>query len=149
MIEAIQEELYGINRGNCEIYNCYNLGEVKVTSNKGEQRWGWASGGILGLNWERTCDIKNVYNLYEQPNYGGKYVGTVNIENDFYINKQEKYTKEYIISENFVTELNEYIENNTLAEEKCCKWVQSKNGYPMLDFNTIWNGTDWVKNKLS
>lgn len=120
--------ILGENRGFCSIYNCYNIGVIK-----GKEK----TGGIIGFNFERNITIKNCINFFEQELCGGKYVGNIYEYNCFYINQSDKYTKQYMMSKNFIEELNNYIEENAQAEEKWCKWVQGNNGYPTLDFNTV------------
>lgn len=49
-------------------------------------------------------------------------------------------------SQNFIEQLNNYIETNTdeITTLLWAKWIKGENGYPTLDFNTIWDGTKWV-----
>ena len=57
-----------------------------------------------------------------------------------------EYEKDYIQSLAYINEMNSYIENNDdgIDTTGWCKWILGDDNFPTLDFNTEWNGTEWV-----
>ena len=152
--------IVGINRGS-SIYNCFNTGEI-TSNNTGNNVYA-SAGGILGSS-EQTgtnCKIINSYNVgkvnYATRGYGaivGGYwyqdiTNTATLKNTFYQEDGdllgygefpsaqgiEKKTQEYMHSENLVTDLNNYIENNTdkIDTSQWRKWRLGEDNYPIFE----------------
>lgn len=141
-----------------KIYNCYNAGNIKCTAYSI-----WAcSGGIFGYmsNWMTSLDIINCYNVGETTSLWstGSIIAIIRgiaptTKNCYYLETLSKqtsiatpYSKEYMQRQDFVDELNNYIESNDddIDTSGWAKWVIQANGYPTLDFNTIWDGKEWI-----
>ena len=127
-----------------QVYNCFNAGKVKSDSK---------AGGIVG-NIYAAMKIKNVYNIGHvecTTNKIGAIVGgalwnnpETLIENSFYLegtatketttvtDKTKVYKKKKMKSEDFVKELNDYIDNNADVTEGWLKWKIGENGYPVF-----------------
>lgn len=138
--------ILGWTNYNPKIYNCFNVGNIKLDVR---------AGGIMGYVYAATS-IKNVYNIGKvecsnESGLGG-IVGTALwnnpdtlIENSFYLegtatkgtNKVTDTTIVYSIemmkSEKFISELNEYIDNNADTTEGWFKWKTGENGYPVFE----------------
>lgn len=133
-------------KSNGYIYNCYNVGKIEMLNQN-------RSGGIYGLfrsMVSSTLEINNTYLLKDLNirvgNSNGRLVNGNSIIVDT-VNATEL-EKNYMQSDNFIDNLNNYIEgtNNEMNTNGWAKWVKGKDGYPTLDFNTIWNGTEWETN---
>ena len=152
----------GIAGGNSAslIYNCFNIGEI-TSNNTGNNAYA-SAGGILGSSWQTgtNCKIINAYNLGKINNatrgYGaivggywyGNIANTATLINTYYkedgdllgygnfssAQGVEKKDQEYMYSENLVTDLNNYIENNTdeIDTSQWKKWMLGENKYPVF-----------------
>ena len=151
----------GINGGDywaseVNIYNCYNVGNV-ITENSTIYN---ATSGIYGYmqNQIGKLDIINSWNAGKIENLGkrGKaIIGkirtiTPNVSNCFYLENTSTETsiaqlcnQAYMQSEEFVNELNTYIETNNNTKG-WAKWIQVEGENPILDFNTVWDGEKWT-----
>ena len=142
------------------IYNCFNIGEI-TSNNTGNNAYA-SAGGILGSSGKTgtNCKIINAYNLGKINNatrgYGaivggywyGNTANTATLINTYYKEDDdilgygncsssqgvEKKDQEYMYSENLVTDLNNYIENNTdeIDTSQWKKWMLGENKYPVL-----------------
>ena len=141
------------NGGN--ICNSYNLGQVSASAAY--------VGGIFG----KADNSKLLCNNYSNAKLNGKAIGGIlgnkswgshTLKHNFYLNNVQveiaNTTTEgnpkdinYLKSQEFVNELNSYIESNQdeVDTTNWAKWVLASDGYPTLDLNTIWNGSGWVK----
>lgn len=119
------------------IYNCINFGNVGSAIQ------------YTTIGSDNKATIANYYNYGECSNFGlasNTYkncysledkVATINTE--IIIEKSEEYMK----SQDFIDNLNGYIESNTdeINTKNWCKWVAGSNNLPVLDFSLIWNPT--------
>lgn len=136
----------------CEIKNVVEIGGIFFSSlSKG--------GGKCNVT------LKNVFSLNKVENITNKMMGVttsmlegttfspsyVYYPNTFAsaTNDDDKYTGTKAMSpldmkkQDFVNALNDNI--ISLNDEGFAKWFLGENGTPTLDFNTIWNGTEWVQ----
>lgn len=126
-------ELDGITAGDSgypTVINCCSAGNLFKLS---------GTGGSIGYTTIRTA--KNCY-------YLDGIAGTTGItaktgETVFY---QTSDDPEAMTTAKVVTALNSYIESNEddIDTTGWCKWVIGDNNLPALDFDTEWNGTEWV-----
>lgn len=140
------------NAGN--ICNSYNLGQVSANASY--------VGGIFG----KADNSKLLCNNYNNAKLNGKLVGgifgnksygTHILKHNFYLDNVQveianTTTKgnpkdiNYLKSQEFVNELNSYIESNQdeIDTKNWAKWILGSEGYPILDLDTIWNGNEWI-----
>ena len=121
---------YGGSQGvSIYILNCYNKGIITSLHGK--------TAGILGYTFANNVIIKNVYTTQTANIDGGKYSGTILIENGIVINTGI-YSTDYMKSMDFINELNNYIKINLSQMQECCQWKQdNKNineGYPIFEW---------------
>lgn len=130
-----------------KIGNCNNFGEISGTKN---------SGGILG-NDMTPLYLFNCYNcgILDSTITGGVIISNnqtniKEIDNCFFLENLGKtnidgiipVSKEMMQNEDFIDTLNLYI-SSKISDTGWAKWKRGIDGYPILDFNTIWNGTEW------
>lgn len=123
---------------NVAIYNCANFGKTLAA--------------IVDQNLSGTCSVANCFNYGECNIFSntalvytncftleGK-VATVNS------NIVTEKTEEYMKSQDFINDLNDYTASNPegINTADWCKWIINDDNLPILDFNTEWNGTEWV-----
>lgn len=122
------------------IYNCFNAGNGTI--------------GILGGKLNSPTQILNCFNYgtcskfaIGNPDTATNCFYLTGIAPESGINSAIAYDKQYMKSETFVNELNNFIETgaNTLGIDTTgyAKWIYQENNFPTLDFRTIWNGTEW------
>lgn len=140
------------NAGN--ICNSYNLGQVSANASY--------VGGIFG----KADNSKLLCNNYNNAKLNGKLVGgifgnksygTHILKHNFYLDnvqveiantttKGNSKDINYLKSQEFVNELNSYIESNQdeIDTKNWAKWILGSEGYPILDLDIIWNGNEWI-----
>ena len=109
------------------IANVYNIGEI-YGKNTNTGKIGY--GGIAGGRWYEDTNIPTIKNAYFKAQTGMNGFGALSEVDGIY----EK-TKEYMYSQQLVTALNEYIENNPdgLDTTDWKKWKLGENGYPTFE----------------
>ena len=109
------------------IANVYNIGEI-YGKNTNTGKIGY--GGIAGGMWYEDTNIPTIKNAYFKAQTGMNGFGALSEVDGIY----EK-TKEYMYSQQLVTALNEYIENNPdgLDTTDWKKWKLGENGYPTFE----------------
>lgn len=161
-MEEHRQELIGGGYwgGEAKIYNCYNKGTIIST---GKDDIFSVAGGIYGYmeNPIKSLDIFNCYNVGEIDSFysRGSIIAIIrgikpNINNCYYLNQkyENEYeltipcTDEFLKSTEFVLNLNQFIENNIEKIDTIgwTRWVLSDEGYPTLDFDSVWNGSEFV-----
>ena len=129
--------------GDSLLKNCYNQGNVEGTF----------PGGIVGYVYT-SASIANCYNTGKIENIieGGTSAGIVsngvrfgdlNKDNLYYLegsatifertNKKDPNTKEYMQSQEFVNELNKYIDENPIEGITLLKWKYNEGNYPTFE----------------
>lgn len=144
--------------GSSKIYNCYNQGNIKCEANSIYA----CPGGIFGYmqNNISSLNIVNCYNVGETTAKSwnkGSIIGWIRMitpttKNCYYLTGLKPtsiatpYSQEYMQSQDFVNELNNYITSNNddIDTTGLAKWITKTDGYPTLDFNTIWDGKEWI-----
>lgn len=114
------------------IFNCYNIGDI--ISDK------CSDVGIVGFNFSGEVIIKNCYTDTKSA-VGSRYAGKYTEDNVIYLNQLAKYSEEYIKSQQFADELNNYVENN--LDKSFSKWIVSGKNIVTIDFSTVWDGNKW------
>ena len=120
--------------------NCCSLGELKYIN--------WGGPGRSGIVATSGCTHKNCYYLDGVP-------GTTGLTAPANVSIFYKTTDDpnAMTTAKVVTALNNYIELKGVLNEGdtevdttgWCKWVIGDNNLPALDFDTEWNGTEWVE----
>ena len=147
--------------GTATIINCYNIGNI---TSKGQSIYACPS-GIYGYmpNSIKSLNIINCWNtgtIKTSYWYRGAIIGkirgiTPNVLNCSYLETGPNqssiatpYSQSYMQSQDFINELNNYIESNEdgIDTKGWAKWIQVDGKYPTLDFNTIWDGEKWATN---
>jgi len=119
------------------IYNCFNAGHIySDTSTAGSMAAHIDWGGIVSNNYN-VGDIegKDIYAISNHP-------GTTESKNNFFLEgagKKENFssiiekTKEYMQSQEFVNELNKYIDENPIEGITLLKWKYKEGNYPTFE----------------
>ena len=137
------------------IYNCCNKGNITCKESSIYAK----PGGIFGYmtNAINSLDIINCYNVgnisstLNWNNFSGSIIAiirtiTPNTHNCFYLETgpaqtsiATPYSKSYIQSQDFIDELNNYINSNTdgIDTKGWTQWIQGEDGYPTLNFNNL------------
>ena len=140
-------------RAEVNIINSANLGDIGAET-KGEY-----VGGIIGyyISYYKGQEPFNIINTYNSGKIegikqkagiiGGNYnsQGVYNIENNFYLEESatkgiynfpdnaETKTKEYMQSQEFVDELNKYVDENPTDDIVLSRWKYKNNDYPTFE----------------
>ena len=154
------------NRDVTKVLNCINYSNIKNGS--GIIGWDWARSSqiynCINASKVRYSFLKNIYDndtiqMVNNLNYAECYsfeIGAVskmlhnfNMEGTITEALPDGvivYGKDYIQSLAYINEMNSYIENNDdgIDTTGWCKWILGDDNFPTLDFNTEWNGTEWV-----
>ncbi|MFQ7075697.1 MAG: hypothetical protein ACLRQZ_04920 [Clostridia bacterium] len=119
------------------IYNCFNAGHIySDTSTAGSMAAHIDWGGIVSNNYN-VGDIegKDIYAISNHP-------GTTESKNNFFLEGAGKKgnfssiiekTKEYMQSQEFVNELNKYIDENPIEGIILLKWKYNEGNYPTFE----------------
>ena len=131
-------ELIGHHSGGSGsvIYNCANFGNVNSAT----------SYTSIGSS---VATVVNCFNYGECSNFGlasNTYKNCYSLEDKVATINTEIITEkseEYMKSQDFIDNLNGYIESNTdeINTKNWCKWVAGSNNLPALDFSLMWNPT--------
>lgn len=141
--------IVGTGMFTTSIINSYNIGNIISAK---------TAGGILGWVYWSETHIENCYNV---GNVSGKTVGGIlggaNISNELFVTQNNCFldsktskgigqgpnesdedinskTMQEMKSQDFVNILNEYVTENTLAENvNLKKWIKGENGYPKFE----------------
>ena len=102
-----------------DIINCYNVGNISSTLN-----WNNFSGSIIAIIRTITPNTHNCFYLETGPAQTS--IAT-------------PYSKSYMQSQDFIDELNNYINSNTdgIDTKGWTQWIQGEDGYPTLNFNNL------------
>lgn len=146
--------IIGVNlRAEVNIINSANLGDIGAET-KGEY-----VGGIIGyyISYYKGQEPFNIINTYNSGKIeginkkagiiGGNYnsQGVYNIENNFYLegsatkgiynfpDNAETKTKEYMQSQEFVDELNKYVDENSTDDIILSRWKYNEGEYPTYE----------------
>lgn len=118
---------------NSSAINCCSSGLLKI---------------IDGNTLSTSSVILNSGNTITNSYYLDGIVGTTGITPEtkailFYKTSDDP---EVMTSEKVRDELNSYIMSNPegVSTVGWCQWIVSEDNLPILDFNTEWNGTEWV-----
>ena len=139
--------IVGNSSNTTTINNCYNIGKIISTVNS--TRW-----NIYGIGYGK-CN--NCYNIGILESSGSSIfaINGGDINNCYYsslINTNITTAEENLVDistksgQEFVNELNSYIKANQdeVNTTNWAKWILGSNGYPILDLETIWNGSEWI-----
>ncbi len=118
--------IIGFSRGqDANISNCYNIGNISSS---------YLKNGILGGYWaEGNISIYNCCDFSATKSISSQIGGALKIINNcYYIDCDNIHTSEYIKSQNFINELNAYIDNNmnSISTNEWRYWIIGTNGYP-------------------
>lgn len=153
-IKGVAGGIVGSTVKGGNVCNSYNLGQVSASASY--------VGGIFG----KADNSKLLCNNYSNAKLNGKAIGgilgnkswgTHILKHNFYLNNVQSEIAntttegnpkdiDYLKSEEFVNELNSYIESNhdEVDTANWAKWILGSEGYPILDLDTIWNGNEWT-----
>lgn len=154
--------------------NCINYGKIEGGQfNAGILGWDWSKNSTIcncmNANNAIVAITRNIYTndtikLFNTINIGNctnMVVGSINkVKNCFNLQGSTsssgntaiiEYSEEKMKSEEFVNELNTFIEtggnDSNIDTTGWAKWIYNENDFPTLDVKTTWNGTEWETNE--
>lgn len=108
--------IIGTMYGGNQVANCYNIGKIENIVEGGS-----SAGIIAAMGYCPNVDVTTLYYLEKSAtSFTGK-------------NKKNPNTKEYMQSQEFVDELNKYVDENSTEEIVLSRWEYNEGEYPTFE----------------